>query len=201
MNLYSLIVNFSVILLIYLVKKYSRTGLTEENFWKLIFFVIINSLIGAKIFHLLENLNFYMSNPQFIEVSKGYSILGSIIFGYLTINFFERKFKTDLLNIKINLFLFLPVIQMIGRLGNITNHELLPFSYYEIFLNLLNFLILFYIYKFKDKRIIPFCYFINYGILRLFIEILKGNLGFLFFSSILIMFYGFFHLIKLRLKV
>jgi len=199
MNAYSFILLFSILILIFFVKKNSE--LSEEKFWKIFFFTFIFSVIGAKIFHLIENIEFYLQNPQLISINKGYSILGAISFGYLTLIYFQKNFKFEMSKIFLNLFLMLPVAQTIGRIGNIFNQELLPYSYYEMILNLINFVILFNVSK-RNPKIVQYFYFLNYGILRLLIEILKGNrFNFLEFICAYFIFYGFFNLYKLRLKI
>lgn len=199
MNAYSFILLFSILILIFFVKKNSE--LSEEKFWKIFFFTFIFSVIGAKIFHLIENIELYLQNPQLISINKGYSILGAISFGYLTLIYFQKNFKLDMSKIFLNLFLMLPVAQTIGRIGNIFNQELLPYSYYEMILNMINFVILFNVSK-RNPKIVQYVYFLNYGILRLLIEILKGNrFNFLEFICAFFIFYGFFNLYKLRLKI
>lgn len=205
MNFYSLIVLLSISLLIYFTYKKSvhikgNETIPEENFWKITFWVILASSLGAKIFHLLENFSTYSANPNLIEVSKGFSILGAIVFGYSTILIFENRQKINLNKIKNSIFLYLPIAQSLGRVGNITNNELLPYSYYEIILNLLNFVILKKVFSKNPDKVIYF-FFLNYGIIRVLIEIIKGNVfNFLFFISILFIIYGFLGLYHLKFK-
>ena len=199
MNAYSFIILFSILIIIFFVKKNSE--LNEEKFWKIFLYTFIFSVIGAKIFHLIENIELYIQNTQLISISKGYSILGAISFGYLTLIYLQKNFKLDLSKIFLNLFLILPLAQAIGRIGNIFNQELLPYSYYEMILNIVNFFILYKISQ-NNPKIVQYVYFLNYGILRLLIEILKGNkFNFLEIICVLFFFYGFFNLYKLRLKI
>jgi prolipoprotein diacylglyceryltransferase len=199
MNAYSFIILFSILIIIFFVKKNSE--LNEEKFWKIFFYTFIFSVIGAKIFHLIENIELYIQNTQLISISKGYSILGAISFGYLTLIYLQKNFKLDLSKIFLNLFLILPLAQAIGRIGNIFNQELLPYSYYEMILNIVNFFILYKISQ-NNPKIVQYVYFLNYGILRFLIEILKGNkFNFLEITCLLFIFYGFFNLYKLRLKI
>jgi prolipoprotein diacylglyceryltransferase len=198
MNTYSFIVTLSILILIFSIKK--KSDLKEDDFWKVTFYTFIISLVGAKLFHLLENLSFYLRNPNFLDLNQGYSILGAVTFGYISLNYFELKLKHSFKSLYLQLFIVLPLIQSVGRIGNIYNQELLPFSYYEIILNLLNFLVLVFINKYNQKYLIP-TYFLNYGIIRIFIEYLKGSFGFLFFFSIIFFLYGFLYIFKLRLKV
>lgn len=198
MNLYSIIVTISIISLLYLVSKPLEK--LKDDKWEIFFWTIFLSILGAKIFHLIENYNFYLLNSDLISISKGFSIMGAVTFGYLTLLSFERIKKFDLNEVKIKLFLFLPIVQAAGRIGNVSNNELLPFSYYEIVLNLLNFGILNFIYK-KNPNLIVYFYFINYGLIRIFIESLKGNFNFLFFSAFFFFVYGFLGIYKLIYKV
>jgi len=200
MNIYSLIASSLIIFLVLFLKAKTSKEISEENFYKIVFFTFLSSILGAKIFHILENWFFYLNHFELLELSKGYSILGAISFGIVTLKFLEMRIKISLREIYINLFLLLPLIQTIGRIGNITNNELLPFSYYEMILNLINFLIL-CIISYKKREKIVYLYFLNYGLIRIFIESLKGNLGFLFFISIIFTIYGFLGIFKLRLKV
>lgn len=198
MNLYSIIVLLSIIFLIVLVKKKSK--IDEGKFYEVFFFTFIFSILGAKIFHILENFDFYIQFPELLSLTKGYSILGAIAFGYFTLNAMQKNLEIDLSQILLHLFLYLPIAQSIGRIGNIFNNELLPFSYYEIILNIFNFGILYLIYKKNSNLIIP-VYFINYGIIRTYIEYIKGNnLNFLMIVSISFLIYGIYQIFKLSLK-
>jgi prolipoprotein diacylglyceryltransferase len=200
MNLYSLIVVSCLIFLIFTVKKLNQEKIEDEKFWQIVFITFIASILGAKIFHILENINFYFLHPNLLEISRGYSILGAITFGFITINFLEKKLEISLREMISLVFLILPMIQAFGRIGNITNNELLPFSYYEMVLNMINFVILYFIYK-KERYLVTYYFFLNYGIIRVLIEVLKNNFGFLFYISFCFMIYGFLNIFKLRYKV
>lgn len=201
MNLYSILVSFLILFYSLLLKTKLQKEIKEDIYWKIFFLTLIISIIGAKIFHILENLNLYLANPSLLEITKGYSVLGAIFFGYLFLTIFEHVNKTDLTNLKIYTFLYLPLVQAIGRIGNMFNQELLSYASDEIYLNLANFFILYYFFKKLNKKYIPFLYFFNYGIIRFSLELIKGNPGFLFAISILFIFYGFLNIFKLRLKV
>jgi phosphatidylglycerol---prolipoprotein diacylglyceryl transferase len=203
MNIYSIIVFTTSLTFVYLLNKTTKHLFNKDFFWRLVFFTTIFAILGAKIFHVIENYLFYSSSPESIFSPSGYSILGAITFGYLTIFIFSIIYKTKFLNITDKVFLFLPLFQSFGRIGNIFNNELLPFSYYEIGLNIISFVIILLASKVsKTPGTITYLFFLNYGLIRIFIEIIKGNyVGFLTVVSFVFFVYGFLRLLKINLKI
>lgn len=123
MTYYSLFILVSVGLLIFISKKNLAHLFDHEFFWKLTFFTLLLGLIGAKIFHIIENFSFYSNSPEMIFSGFGFSILGAITFGYLTIFAISIIYKTKFFHITDKIFLVTPIAQFIGRIGNITNQE------------------------------------------------------------------------------
>lgn len=205
MNYYSLIVVLAISLLIYFSWKMVHHVVDHEFFWKLSFYTIIFSTIGAKLFHVLEGQNFtyYSENPSEILSPYGYSIMGAITFGYLSIFLMSTIYKAKFLHLTDRIFLILPLAQALGRVGNIFNNELLPFSYYEIVFNLINFVILFFIYTSykKSDGLVTYLYFAIYGVSRLYIEFTKGDLGFLALVSLVFILFGISKTIKTVYKL
>jgi phosphatidylglycerol:prolipoprotein diacylglycerol transferase len=189
--------------LIFYARKLLAHLFDHDFFWKLTFYTIISSVIGAKIFHVLENFSFYSATPQAILSGYGFSILGAITFGYLTIFFLSIIYKAKFLHITDRVLLVTPLAQFIGRIGNVTNQELIPFAVYEMGLNLINFGILLLVYKFKKiDGLVTSLFFLNYGALRLYIEFLKENyFGFLSLISLVFLAYGTSKLIKIVFRL
>jgi prolipoprotein diacylglyceryltransferase len=204
MNYYSLFILLAVGMLIFVTQKNLAHLFNHEFFWKLAFFTLLFSLVGAKIFHIIENFSFYSISTNLIFSGFGFSVLGAITFGYLTIFFFSIVYKTNFSHITDRVFLITPIAQFIGRIGNITNQELMPFSIYEMGLNLVNFVILLFAHS-KYKKIdglVTALFFLNYGLIRLYIEILKQNyLGFLTLVSFIFFVYGVSKLSKIIFKI
>lgn len=205
MNSYSVVVVLSILFLIYTSWKLVHHIVDHEFFWKLSFFTTISSIIGAKIFHVMEGQNFlyYSSNPQEILSPFGYSILGAITFGYITIFVLSVIYKAKFLHLTDRIFLVLPLSQTFGRIGNITNNELLPFSFYEMIFNILNFLVLLFVFNSKKRPdgIVTSLFFLIYGTSRLYIEFLKENLGFLALVSVVFILFGLVKTIKISNKL
>ncbi len=163
------------ILISYLNKKQAK--INDKLIGDVIFYTIVFGLIGARIYHVLLDIPFYLSNPdQILAVwNGGLAIHGGIIAGFFTILWFTKKRSLDLWK-----FLDLAAIatilgQALGRWGNFFNQELFgtptnlpwkifinsdnrpeiyaevahfhPTFLYESLLNFVLFFILFWLYK------------------------------------------------------
>lgn len=203
MTYYSLFIFISVLFLIYLANRLLKHLFDNNFFWKLAFYTLISSIIGAKLFHILENFTYYSINPQNIFSTYGFSVLGAITFGFITIAILSTIYKANFFHITDRIFLITPIAQSIGRIGNITNNELLPFSLYEMGLNIINFTILLGAYKIKKiDGLVTALFFLNYGAIRIYIEFLKGNyFGFLTLISVIFFTYGVSKLSKIIFKL
>jgi prolipoprotein diacylglyceryltransferase len=203
MTAYSIFILISISFLIYISKKLTSHLFDQNFFWKLAFFTLGSSIIGAKIFHVLENFTYYAINPETVFSTYGFSVLGAISFGFITIFILSTIYKTKFLHITDRLLLVTPIAQTIGRVGNITNNELMPFSAYEMGLNIINFTILLAAYKLKKiDGLVTALFFFNYGLIRIYIEFAKGNyFGFLTIISIVFLTYGLSKLVKIVFKL
>lgn len=198
---YAIIMILAMIIGILLFKK--RDGLYNIKFSDLIdllIFLIPISIISARIYYVLFNLDYYLANPsQIINIRNGgLAIYGGIIGGAITCIVFCKKRKIDL----IDLFDFIaPALilgQAIGRWGNFVNVEAygaettLPWrmgiveagKYIEVhptflYESIANFIIFFIIVNLKEKRKfkgqVACTYFILYSFVRFFIEGLRTD--------------------------
>ena len=125
---YGLIISFSIFLGLFfayfLFNKYYSKKIANQ-FIDDSFCLILFSIIGARIFYVLANLNFYLANPKEILLLNhgGISIWGAITFGVLTIYFICKKNKFSFLKYCDILALVFPLCQAIGRFGNYFNQE------------------------------------------------------------------------------
>ncbi len=112
-----------IISYILILKKYSKNE--AENFLDFIPFVIIFAIIGARIFYVFGNLDFYLNRPyEIIMINHGgLSIWGGLFFGILSFIFFSKKYKLNSLKLFDVLALTMPFCQAIGRWGNYFNQE------------------------------------------------------------------------------
>lgn len=102
-----------------------KKGMDKDTFIDLVFYMILICILGARIYYVLFNLDYYLIYP--IEIPQlwhgGLAIHGGIIAGFIYIYVYSKKHK-------INLLVFLDIIvvgliigQAIGRWGNFFNAE------------------------------------------------------------------------------
>ena len=97
----------------------------EDFMVNLFFYIIIFAFLGARIYYILFNLEYYMNDPiSMIKVWEGgLAIHGGIIACTIFIIFYTKKYKVDTLRILDILAVSLIIGQAIGRWGNFLNGE------------------------------------------------------------------------------
>lgn len=103
-------------------KKYNISGEFVSN---LVFWCVIFGILGARIYYVLFNLDYYMIDP--IEVIKvwngGLAIHGGIIAGVITLIIYCKKNKVNILKMTDIAVVGVIIAQAIGRWGNFFNAE------------------------------------------------------------------------------
>ena len=96
-----------------------------EVFLDSIFHVVVFSIIGARIFYIIGDFNFYSNHPkEMILINHGgLSIYGAIIFGILTLIIYLSLKKENIYRYLDFFALLMPLCQAIGRWGNYFNQE------------------------------------------------------------------------------
>jgi phosphatidylglycerol:prolipoprotein diacylglycerol transferase len=115
----------SVLILLYIRKKYYDKIISEDSLFDLCFYVLIFGIIGARLWYVLLNIGYYSNNLcEILMINKGgISIQGSIIGGVLAGLYYTRKKHLSFAKIA-DLFAFaIPIGQAIGRWGNFFNSE------------------------------------------------------------------------------
>lgn len=91
----------------------------------LVFWTIIFGIVGARLYYVAFNLDYYLKYP--IEILKiwngGLAIHGGILFGFLFILFYSKKYQIRTLKITDMLVVGLIIAQALGRWGNFFNGE------------------------------------------------------------------------------
>lgn len=178
MSLYGIIISFSILVALLLCEKIVKHENKDPGLlWDLSIWVIIFGIAGGRIYHVLDFLPLYLSDPsKIIQVwNGGLGIIGAI-FGGAVGAFLYLKIKKEPKTFWFDLgFLILPLSQSVARWGNFVNHENYglptdvpwgqyiptefrykgledtekyhPIYLYESVLNFLLFLILAYLYK------------------------------------------------------
>ena len=125
-SLYSLCILVGIILAFILIRKESkRFNIKDDFISNLIFWCVIYGIVGARIYYVLFNLDYYMHSP--IEIIKvwngGLAIHGGIIAGLITLIYFCKKEKVSIIKILDISCIGLIVGQACGRWGNFFNME------------------------------------------------------------------------------
>ena len=100
--------------------------LEPDKIFDISFWLIINGLIGARLYEVLLEASYYLSNPLniFKVWEGGLAIHGAIIAGILTIIYFAKKEQVSFWNLAALFTPGLALGQAIGRWGNYFNQEL-----------------------------------------------------------------------------
>lgn len=110
-------------ILIYLEAK--KRKLNDEFIVNLAFNAIIFGIIGARVYYVLFNLDYYMQNPiEILEIwNGGLAIHGGLITGGLFTVYYCKKNKIETLKVFDIIVVGLILGQAIGRWGNFFNQE------------------------------------------------------------------------------
>lgn len=111
----------------------SRNGQDPDDFWDMLVWVLIPSLIGARLYYVFiqsprgpEGLGYYLSHPGsiFRVWEGGIHIFGALIVGGAAVWLYSRVRQLPVLLYLDAIGLALPLSQAIGRWGNFINQEL-----------------------------------------------------------------------------
>ena len=105
-----------------------RLKLDKEYFFNMLFYVIIFGFLGARLYYVLFNLDYYLANPTEILAiwNGGLAIHGGIIGGVITILVYSKKHNKKINEIikYMDICTFGLILgQIIGRWGNFFNGE------------------------------------------------------------------------------
>ena len=102
-----------------------KQKINQDFIINLIFYGVIFGLIGARLYYIAFNLNYYLANPiEIFEVwNGGLAIHGGIIFGIITIYLYTRKYNAKFLKVLDIIVVGVILGQAIGRWGNFFNGE------------------------------------------------------------------------------
>jgi len=180
-NFYGLTISTAVLISI-LVAKSLVNKKNEDTFWGIAVWTLIFGILGARIYHVADYIEYYSKFP--IEILKiwegGMGIWGAIAGGILGISIYLRTKSEKILPWLDIISVAMPLGQAIGRWGNFFNKEIFglptklpwgiyipqanrpekyfsyerfhPLFFYESILNIFLFFILFKVYKSKSKK-------------------------------------------------
>ena len=118
--LIALILGYALVL-----KEAKKKNMTNEELTDLAFYLIIFSILGARLYYVLFNLDYYLANP--IEIIMmwhgGLAIHGGIIAGLIFLIVYCKKKNINLFLMTDMIVVSLILAQAIGRWGNFFNRE------------------------------------------------------------------------------
>lgn len=123
---YSLFIFFGILVGTFVIlKECKRQNINEDFIVNLIFYTVIFGLIGARLYYVCFNLDYYLKYPlEILEIwNGGLAIHGGIIAGLLCIFIYCKKYNAKLLKLLDIIVVGLIIGQAIGRWGNFFNQE------------------------------------------------------------------------------
>jgi len=125
---YGLIFALAFIIGYFFINKFAKRKNIEGNHvFNLIFYVIIFSLVGARLYYVLfYNPIYFFNYPgEIIKIWQGgISLHGVFIGALLTIYFYTKRYRLNFWNFTDLFVLTFSLVQAIGRWGNYFNQEL-----------------------------------------------------------------------------
>lgn len=108
-----------------ILRECKRQKINEDFIINLIFYAIIFGLIGARLYYVSFNLDYYLKYPlEILEVwNGGMAIHGGIIAGLMVAYFYTKKYHANLIKVLDIIVVGLILGQAIGRWGNFFNGE------------------------------------------------------------------------------
>lgn len=99
--------------------------INKDDFFNMVFYAVLFGLLGARLYYVLFNLDYYLAYPREILAvwNGGMAIHGAIIGALITMIYFCRKKKMPLLKVLDIGCVSLIIGQVIGRWGNFFNGE------------------------------------------------------------------------------
>lgn len=123
---YSLAITVSIFVAVWLTdREMKRKGVDTSNYGGLAAWAIILGILGARIFHVFDDIDRYLDDPiRILQIQRGgLAIWGAVIGGFLGVFIACQIYKLPLLKVIDSIAPGLVLGQAIGRIGNIVNGD------------------------------------------------------------------------------
>ena len=104
-------------------KESSKKGLSNDDIIDIIFYGVLIGIIGARIYYVIFNLDYYLKSPLEILMiwNGGLAIHGGLIATLLFLIFYSKNKKINILLLLDIMVVSVIIAQSIGRWGNFFN--------------------------------------------------------------------------------
>ena len=123
---YSLLILIAVFLGYFIINSEAkRFNIRNDFMFNIMFWALIFGIIGARLYYVLFNLDYYINNlSEIVKIwNGGLAIHGGVIAGFLVILYYSKKYKVSLTRLLDIIVPALLLAQAIGRWGNFFNRE------------------------------------------------------------------------------
>ena len=173
--MYGILISLGILLCVIYVEKILKSDLVwMAGFWSILF-----GIVGARAYHVIHYLEFYLADPiKIVQLTNGgLGIIGGFLFGFMALFIYLKIKGEDVLRWLDVIVIPLPLAQALGRIGNLFNNELVEYAIGEIIFCLILFLTNYKISKSgKLKKGSVFAvYLIGYSIIRVFLEFTRQS--------------------------
>lgn len=124
--LYGVIIGLGFFLALILITNVAKkTGQNPDTYWDVATYVIVFSIIGARLYYVFFAWDYYKDDPiSILNIRNGgLAIYGGVIAGFLTAAIYCKIKKTSFLKMADTCMYGLLLGQTMGRWGNFTNRE------------------------------------------------------------------------------
>ena len=124
--LYGVIIGLGFLFALFLIANIAKkTDQNPDTYWDLAIYVIIFSILGARLYYVIFSWDNYKDDLLGILAIRngGLAIYGGVIAGFATIYIFSRAKKCKFLKLTDTVMPGLLLGQIMGRWGNFTNRE------------------------------------------------------------------------------
>lgn len=111
--------------MVILLQRASKKGISKDDIYSLLPWVFIGGLVGARLFHVIDNFGYYLKNPFLILQFQqgGLAIWGAMIGGAIAAIIYGRAKRLPLGRLADAATPALLVAQIIGRIGCVINGD------------------------------------------------------------------------------
>jgi phosphatidylglycerol:prolipoprotein diacylglycerol transferase len=198
-SVYGILISVSILMCIIVSEKLVPDKNEKGTVWELALWAIIPGIIGARLFHVISDFEYYRNSlvSIFYIWNGGLGIWGALAGGIFGTIYYLKKHNKPVFHWLDIFAVVVPLGQAIGRWGNFFNKEIYgpvttlpwgieingikhhPIFLYESILDLFNFAVLLFLYKKTEIKnrggFITALFFLNYSVIRFFMEFLRQD--------------------------